>query len=137
MVSLEVQRVKFTPNNPPRTYEVGFGEKIAISDCGRVELAPNEQLTFLTESGAEYDLTRKDWGFYATPSLNGRLASFGLRGVLVRNRIGRYFVLLVEQGKEVAFERYLAIEALAIVVWLDSDAALQSLATALEVVGDA
>ncbi len=124
--------MKFTLIEPPRTYEVGFGETVTIADCGRVELAPDEQVTFLTEAGAEYDVTRKDWGFYATPSLNSRLVNFGLRGVLVRNRLGRYFVLLVEQGKEVAFERYLKVEALAVVAWLDSDAALQSLAAVLE-----
>lgn len=123
--------MKFTPIEPPRTYAVGFGETVMIADCGRVELAPDEQVTFLTESGAEYDVTRKDWGFYATPSLNGRLANFGLRGVLVRNRLGRHFILLVEQGKEAAFERYLKVEALAVVTWLDSEAALQSLAATL------
>jgi hypothetical protein len=53
----------------------------------------------VTKSGAEYDVAAKDWGFYATPSLNGRLQQFGLRGVLIRNRgTGRYFVLLVEPG---------------------------------------
>ncbi|NJL53863.1 hypothetical protein HC928_01060 [bacterium] len=120
--------MKFTPIEPPRTYEVGFGETVMIADCGRIELAPDEQVTLLTEAGAEYDLTRKEWGFYATPSLNGRLARFGLRGVLVRNRIGRYFVLLVEQGQEAAFERYLSVEALVLVAWLDNDASLQAIA---------
>lgn len=124
--------MQFTPIDPPRTYEVGFGETVMISDCGRINLDPNEQVTFCTTTGAEYDVTRKEWGFYATPSLNGRLTGFGLRGVLVRNRIGRYFVLLVEQGKEAVFERYLAVESLGVVAWLDSDAALETLAKSLD-----
>jgi hypothetical protein len=119
--------MRIDENDPPRTYEVGFGETIEIRDCGSVELEPNEQLTFKTESGGEYDVARKDWGFYATPSLNSRLEGFGLRGVLVKNRLDRYFVLLVESGKEDSFDRYLEIEGLEIVTWLDSSEALGEL----------
>jgi hypothetical protein len=89
-------------------------------------------VTFLTEDGGEYDLTRKEWGFYATPSLNGRLAGFNLRAVLVKNRVHRFFVLLVERGKEDAFNRYVRQEPLTIVTWLDSLEALQTLEAALE-----
>lgn len=119
--------MRIEERHPPRTFEVGFGERIEMKDCGSVALEPNEQLTFTTESGAEYDVARKDWGFYATPSLNARLERFGLRGVLVKNRIGRYFVLLVERGKEDLFSRYLEIESLDVVCWLDSGEALEEL----------
>jgi len=71
-------------------------------------------------------------GLYATPSLNGRLAGFNLRAVLVKNRVNRFFVLLVERGKEDAFDRYVRREPLTIVTWLDSQKALQALEAALE-----
>src|ERR1700730_16440186 len=104
---LEVD-VKFSPKNPPRRFEVGNSVRFAMSDCGALELAPDEQVTLTTADGGEYDVARKDWGFYATPSLNGRLPQFGLRAVLIRNTLtGRYFVLLVEQGHEPGFEAYL------------------------------
>jgi hypothetical protein len=125
-------RVKFEPKNPPRTFEVGYDAKGTIADCGTMRLASDEQITFVTETGGEYDLTRKDWGFYATPSLNGRLASFNLRGVLVKNRLDRFFVMLVERGKEDVFDRYVRQEPLTIVTWLDSLEALQALEAALE-----
>lgn len=127
--------MQFEPKDPPRRFEVGFGPKVTISDCGRLHLAADEQVTFLTESGAEYDVARKDWGFYATPSLNGRLSGFGLRGVLCRNRIGRFFVMLVERGREPSFQTYVDDEQLEIVSWLDDDAALGRLAAG--VTGDA
>lgn len=112
--------------DPPRTFVVG--DNIKISDCGMIALRPDEQVTFVTEAGAEYDVVRKDWGFYATPSLNGRLLQFGLRAVLIQNhRTGRYFVLLVERSKETAFQAYLDAEKLRIVHWLDSDDALGAL----------
>jgi SAM-dependent methyltransferase len=116
--------MKLTPLDPPRVYEAGHDVVVRVSDCGRLHLEPDEQVTFTTPQGSEYDVTRKDWGFYATPSLNARLASFGLRGVLIRNRDGRYFVLLVEAGREAAFERYLAGEKLVVAAWLDTDEAL-------------
>jgi hypothetical protein len=121
--------VKLEPKDPPRAFSVGNAVKFEMKDCGTVRLAPDEQVTFVTESGAEYDVARKDWGFYATPSLNGRLEQFGLRGVLIRNRdTGRYFVLLVERGREAAFDAYCAQENLAVIAWLDGTAALDELA---------
>ena len=125
--------MKIDLKNPPRSYEVGRTVKLQMKDCGTVRLEPDEQLTFTTEAGAEYDLARKDWGFYATPSLNGRLQQFGLRTVLVKNMIGRFFVLLVENGKEALFNKYVEVEELRIIVWLDNADSLASLESALEV----
>lgn len=125
--------MKIEPRNPPRAYEVGRTVKLQMKDCGTVRLEPDEQLTFTTEAGAEYDLARKDWGFYATPSLNGRLQQFGLRAVLVKNMIGRFFVLLVESGKEPLFDQYVAVEELCIIAWLDSAENLALVESALEV----
>ena len=114
--------MKFDEKSPPRRFTVGNAVKFEMRDCGTLALAPDEQVTLVTESGAEYDVARKSWGFYATPSLNGRLEGFGLRGVLIQNRgTKRYFVLLVERGREASFEAYLAQENLRIVHWLDSD----------------
>jgi len=120
--------MRFDRKDPPRVFTVGNAGPIEMRDCGVVALEPDEQLTFVTEGGAEYEVARKEWGFYATPSLNGRLLQFGLRGVLIQNRgTGRYFVLLVERGREPAFEAYLAHENLRIVHWLDNDEACGAL----------
>jgi hypothetical protein len=120
--------VKIDIKDPPRAFEVGNTVKFEMRDCAQIALAPDEQVTFVTGSGGEFDVARKDWGFYATPSLNGRLANFGLRAVLIRNRLTqRYFVLLVERGKEPAFDAYLAQESCEVVAWLDSSAALDHL----------
>lgn len=119
--------MRFMPQNPPRIYTAGFEHKVSISDCGRLELNPDEQVTFTTPMGGEYDLTRKEWGFYATPSTNGRLASFSLRTLLVRNRLGKCFVLLVEKGKEDVLTYYLELEKMDILCWLDTDQAVQEI----------
>lgn len=120
--------MRFEAKVPPRRFPVGNAETFEMSDCGTLRLAPDEQVTIVTEAGAEYDVARKDWGFYATPSLNGRLEGFGLRGALIRNvRTGRYFVFLVEHGREDAFEAYRAVESLEVIAWLDSTASLDAL----------
>jgi len=124
--------VKFEFNNPPRRFIVGNSVKFDMHDCGKLELAADEQVTFVTEDGAEYDVARKDWGFYATPSLNGRLKQFGLRGVLIKNRdTARYFVLLVQRGHEPQFNDYCVQENLALIAWLDSTEQLDGLAEKL------
>ena len=113
--------MKIEIKDPPRTYECGFEIKRTISDCGRVELNPDEQITLTTPSGTEYDIARKEFGYYATPSTNGRLQRFGLRTVIAKNRVEQLFVLLIEQGKEAAFEKYLQEEQMTAVCWIDSE----------------
>ncbi len=113
--------MKFTLIDPPRVFDVGPDKEIRIKDCARIELQPDEQVTFVTESGSEYDVARKSWGFYATPSLNGRLASFGWRAALAKSSGAKYYLFLVEQGKESDFQAYLGSEGHVVICWLSSD----------------
>jgi hypothetical protein len=110
--------MKFIPTDPPRAFPAGGG--VTLRDCAQIELAPDEQVTFRTPAGGEYDVVRKDWGFYATPSTNGRLPRFGLRAALVRDGHGKTFIHLVERGCEAAYRAYQQAEALTTVRWLDA-----------------
>ncbi len=97
---------------------MGLQGNIEIRHCANIELEADEQVTFFTPSGAEYDVVRKSWGYYATPSLNRRLLSFGLDSALVRSSEGQLYVLLVERGKGEEFEAYLKDEGMEVVLWL-------------------
>ena len=125
--------MKFTIKDPPRVFTVrsfanGQDTGIKIKDCAQILLVADEQVTFVTATGGEYDVARKEWGFYATPSLNGRLAGFGLRAVLVKHQITkRFYLLLVESGKEKGFECYIQKEGHKIICWMDSNEALENL----------
>lgn len=120
--------MKFDPQDPPRRFEVGNCVRFELRDCGTVHLTPDEQITFVTEEGGQYDVVRKDWGFYATPSLNGRLPQYGLRGALVVNQASRrYYVVLVEDGKEQPFAAYCALEGLRVVAWLDKAETIETM----------
>jgi len=115
---------------PPRMFEAAAG--VAVSHCANVELEADEQITLVSASGTEYDIVRKSWGYYATPSTNRRLAAHGLRAVLTANPDRRLAVLLVERGHESEFEAYLAEQAMRVVAWLDSD---EAAAAAIEQLG--
>ena len=116
--------MKFIKCDPPRVFEVGSDPPISIRHTADVQLDDDEQLALVTESGSEYDIVRKSWGYYATPSLNDRLVKRGLRASLVRNSAKKLFLLLADVGKEEQFFTYLDCEGLQIVCWLDSDDAV-------------
>ena len=119
--------VKLQVIDPPRVFQVGGTPAVAMKDCARIELAPDEQVTFVTPAGGEYDVARKSWGFYATPSLNGRLPAFGLRPALVKSSKGRYYVFLIEKDKETECQRYLEEYGHKVLFWLDNDSELEAL----------
>lgn len=122
--------MELTKTEPLRTFEVG-ANAVEITDCARIGLETNEQVTFVTESGSEYDVARTEFGYYATPSLNGRLCDQGLKALLVKNQLGRFYVLLVEDGKEDVLSRYLDSQQMKIVCWMDNDQALSEIETRL------
>ena len=105
-------------NKPPRLFSVGFDKEIEILDCGQITLLPNEQVTF-KENKKEYDVAKKDWGYYATPSINGRLKSFGYKTALVINSFGKYYIMIVDEKKMEKFKKYIHSEKSSVVQWLD------------------
>ena len=119
--------MKFEVKTPPRIFEVGAHTKVAMADCAELDLEPNEQVTFKTAGGAEYDVARKEWGYYATPSTNGRLKRFGWRTALVRSPRGQYYIFLMEPGKQAEFDSYLNEEGHSVVKWLDDEKELATL----------
>jgi hypothetical protein len=113
----EIMEVKL--NDPPRRYNVGIQNQIEISDCGKVRLEADEQITLITDTGMEHDVAAKTWGFYATASVNGRLVGQGFKTAFVRNSFGRYYVMLVDRNRISEFEEYLSVEKLVVEEWLD------------------
>ena len=111
--------MEFKEKKIPREFVAGEIMRISLKDCGEIALAPNEQITFTTETGGEYDVARKDWGFYATPSMNGRLRTCGFKSALVKNSQGRYYIMLVEEGKMAQFLHYIEGDNQTVVEWLD------------------
>lgn len=118
-------------NDPSRVFHVGEDRHIAISHQADIRLDVNEQVTFVGEAGSEYDVVRKEWGYYATPSLNGRLSGHGLRAALVMNAQDKLYIMLCETGSEESFLKYLADEQQILLHWMDTDAAALRLKSAI------
>jgi len=118
-----------TEIDPPRVFKVGE-PSLSLRHCADLELAPDEQVTLTSESGTEFDIVRKSWGYYGTPSLNRRLPDHGLRPALALSR-GAMYLLLVEAGNEDEFAAYLDGQSMELVAWLDTDEAITDAAEKL------
>ena len=117
--------------NPARKFFAGEDRQIEISHCANITLEPDEQVTFLTKSGNQYDVAYKSWGYYATPSTNGRLQMHNLRTALVINSSRQLYVMLCEVGQESLFHRYLEQESQQLLVWLDTEERVEFLKACL------
>lgn len=112
--------MEFSQFFPARKFDVGIRD-VTLSHVADVILSPNEQVTFLTEEGKEWDVVRKNWGYYATPSLGGRLKKNGLRAGLTRStQSGALFIVLVDESLKPEWAEYCANEGQELVAWLDS-----------------
>lgn len=125
--------MKVDETKPPRRFMVGIRGEVELAEVAKIYLEPEELVTFFGPQGSEHDVTRKDWGFYATQSVNYRLPTKGLRAALVKNTQGRWFVLLIEKAEErkAAFKEYCQSEQVTVVAWLDDEATLQKIEAAL------
>ena len=119
--------MKINRKQKARTFLVGANNDIEISHQADISLSPNEQITFLSGNGSEFDFVRKDWGYYATPSMNRRLKSFGFHTALVQNAKGHVYIFVVEDKKIEQFDRYCKIENQTVLMWLDRIACDDSL----------
>ena len=103
----------------PRRFSVGVAD-IELSHVANIVLEPDEMVTFVSAGNREYDLTAKEWGYYATPSVGKRLREFGMRAALMRNVDTRQvFVVLVFDDQVVSWKNYMQEERQELVMWLD------------------
>ena len=100
-----------------RKFKVGE-KNIVLKEVAKISLKKNELVTFFNKK-VQYDIVKKDWGFYATPSINSRLIKFNLKTCLIKSqKTKNIFVLLVEKNKIDKFKKYLKDERCKIVKWL-------------------
>ena len=92
-----------------------------IKDLGKILLDNNELVTFKTPSGKNFDFVAKEWGFYATPSINDRLKKEGFKTALVVNEINQLYIMVVEVDKLDIFSGYLKEnQDNKLICWLDN-----------------
>ena len=88
----------------------------------KIELQKNEQITFfekLSGKTREYDVVKKSWGYYATPSINKRLKKFHYECALINNNQNKFFICLVSREMKKQFRLYLKKDEQELVCWLN------------------
>lgn len=108
--------MKINIKKKPRNFNVGLSNNTII-DCGKIFLANNELITFI-KNKKKYDFVSKDWGYYATPSINNRLKKEGYKVAVVSNLTGKKFIMVVDKEKIKIFKKYLNQEKSKIIKWL-------------------
>jgi len=103
----------------PRIYNVGFSDKFQVKDFGKIFLNANEQITFVSRN-REYDFSMKNWGYYATPSINGRLKNNNYKTFLVKNIYNKIYIMVVNDLKMNSFKDYIDYENQKILLRLDN-----------------
>lgn len=100
-----------------RKFKVGINN-IILTEAAKISLKQNEIVTFVNGK-TEYDIVKKGWGFYATPSINSRLLKFNLRTCIIKSTVTKNsFIVLVQKDKEKKFRKYLKNEKCKIVKWM-------------------
>jgi len=111
--------VEIKISKKPRVFKVGKNKKINIKEVGFLYLKNDEQITLINENKKNYDIIKKSWGYYATPSTNGRLKKEGFKTALVKNKSNRYYVLIVDKKKIKNFKNYCKTENQKVIEWID------------------
>ena len=101
-----------------RKFKVGISN-ITLKEVAKISLKKNEMITFYNGK-SEYDVVKKNWGFYATPSINSRLKSFNFRTCLINSKVTKNkFIVIVQKKKIKEFYKYLKDEKCEVVKWLE------------------
>ena len=108
--------MKIDQINPKRNFKCG--ENVLISHVANIRLEPDELITFKNDQSKEYDVVCKDWGYYATPSINKRLKRNGYRVAITRNKEGSIYIVIVDEKKIDLWLKYNKDENQELVKWL-------------------
>lgn len=107
-------------NKKKRDFTVGI-KTIKIKHKANIFLADNEMVTFIDKRKMSYDVVKKNWGYYATPSINGRLKNNKFKTALVSNEKRKIYIMLVEKNNINKFKLYCKNEKQKIIIWLDDN----------------
>ena len=108
--------MRINKKKKPRKFLIN--KKIKLKDMGYILLKNDEQITFIHGKNQEYDVCKKNWGFYATPSINSRLKKNDFFTYIVENKkLQRFGIHIVDKKKINLYKKYLKNEKLKIVNW--------------------
>ncbi len=95
-----------------RKFTVGKNNDIKITHKADIVLKDNEMVSFFTKNKKQYDITKKDWGFYLSQSIHHRVLNEGFKIAIVKNKIQRKYLMAVDIKKINNFKKYCEKEKL-------------------------
>ena len=102
-----------------RIFQPNKKKRLFLNHVENINLKNNELVTFV-DNNHEYDVVKKAWGYYATPSINKRLVNNNFLTFLVKNRVtSDLFIFLVQKNKVKLFKDYIKKENIKIVLKLN------------------
>lgn len=107
-----------------RKFRVGKSKDITLVDKGSIFLNNNDNISIHFNKKINFDVAKKNWGFYPLPSINKRLKKFKLNTVLVESKnFDTYFIMVVIDNKSRIkhFKNYCKKENIKIIAWLNNN----------------
>lgn len=97
-------------NRKKRKFSVGLKKQITINHKANIFLKDDEMITFVTKKKSQYDITKKNWGYYISQSINKRVKDEGFKIAMVTNIFGRKYLMAVEKSNTNLFKKYCSEE---------------------------
>ena len=92
---------------------MGKKENIKIYEKAKIELNQNEQISFIDKNGCDiYEICKKTWGFYLSPSINKRLKNYNHKIYLTKDKFNKVFIMAVSLNQIKKFKFYCKSENL-------------------------
>ena len=96
-----------------RSWTVGSDRDIIITEKLKIQLNDDEQVSFIgNKNNTNYEICKKNWGYYISPSLNKRLKNYGFRVYITKNKKGQNYLMAVKFKMVKEFKLYCKKEKL-------------------------
>ena len=96
-----------------RSWTVGNKKDIVITEKLKIKLNDNEQVSFVgKKSKTNYEICKKNWGYYISPSIDKRLKDYGHVVYITKNKDGQVYLMAVDLKKINKFILYCKKEKL-------------------------
>ena len=101
-----------------RKFKTGTNKNIVnITHVADIKLNNDELINFKFGK-SNYDFVKKNWGFYATASIDKRLKNEGFKTAIVKNIFLNKHIMVVHKSKIGKFKKYCKDHKQIIVKWL-------------------
>ena len=106
-------------NKSNRKFRPSKKSGVIITEKAKIYLKHNEQITLIDNNKNQYDIVKKSWGYYSTPSINKRLKNNNHIVCIVKNIENKtFFLFSVNIKKKIEFNKYLNKNKIKVIKWL-------------------